>query len=56
MFNFLPKDEKFYDELEQLSSQVVRTANQFEEIVARFPNFDDQLAKIEPRGAAGHSD
>jgi uncharacterized protein len=47
MFNLLPKDDKFYDELEQLSSQVVNTANQFEEIVARFPNFDGQLAKIE---------
>lgn len=47
MFNLLPKDDKFYDELEQLSSQVVSTANQFEEIVARFPNFDGQLAKIE---------
>lgn len=47
MFNLLPKDEKFYDELEQLSSRVVSTAKQFEEIVARFPNFDGQLAHIE---------
>jgi hypothetical protein len=47
MFNLLPKDEKFYDELEQLSSRVVSAAKQFEEIVARFPNFDGQLANIE---------
>jgi uncharacterized protein Yka (UPF0111/DUF47 family) len=47
MFNLLPKDEKFYDELEQLSSSVVSTAKQFEEIVGRFPNFDGQLAAIE---------
>jgi uncharacterized protein Yka (UPF0111/DUF47 family) len=47
MFNLLPKDDKFYDELEQLSSSVVSTAKQFEEIVARFPNFDGQLAAIE---------
>jgi uncharacterized protein len=47
MFNLLPKDAKFYDELEQLSSQVASTATQFEEIVAGFPNFDGQLGKIE---------
>ncbi|MBB5346230.1 DUF47 domain-containing protein [Tunturibacter empetritectus] len=47
MFNLLPKDEKFYDELEQLSSRVVSAAKQFEEIVARLPNFDGQLANIE---------
>ena len=47
MFNLLPKDAKFYDELEQLSAQVVNTATRFEEIVAGFPNFDGQLGKIE---------
>jgi uncharacterized protein len=47
MFNLLPKNDKFYDELEQLSSRVVSTAKQFEEIVSRFPNFDGQLAAIE---------
>jgi uncharacterized protein Yka (UPF0111/DUF47 family) len=47
MFNLLPKDEKFYDELEQLSSRVVSVGRQFEEIVASFPNFDGQLANIE---------
>jgi uncharacterized protein Yka (UPF0111/DUF47 family) len=47
MFNLLPKDAKFYDELEQLSDRVVSTANQFESIVASFPNFDGQLNNIE---------
>jgi hypothetical protein len=47
MFNLLPKDEKFYDELEQLSDDVVSTAGQFETIVASFPNFDGQLSNIE---------
>lgn len=47
MFNLLPKDDKFYDELEQLASRVVSAATQFEEIVARFPDFDGQLAAIE---------
>ena len=47
MFNLLPKDDKFYDELEQLADRVVSTAKQFESIVAVFPNFDGQLNTIE---------
>jgi hypothetical protein len=47
MFNLLPKNAKFYDELEQLSSRVVSTSKQFEEVVSKFPNFDGQLAAIE---------
>jgi uncharacterized protein len=47
MFNLLPKDDKFYDELEQLSDRVVSTAKQFESVVAAFPNFDGQLNTIE---------
>ncbi len=47
MFNLLPKDEKFYDELEQLSDRVGSTAKQFESVVAAFPNFDGQLNTIE---------
>jgi hypothetical protein len=38
MFNLLPKDDKFYDELEQLSDSVVSAAKQFEAIVSSFPN------------------
>jgi uncharacterized protein len=60
VFNLLPKDEKFYDELEQLSGCVVEAAQQFEEVVSAFPNFDGQLAKIEKdrvaaRGVFGES-
>jgi hypothetical protein len=44
MFNLLPKDDKFYDELEQLSDRVVSTAKQFEAIVSSFPNLTDNSA------------
>jgi len=47
MFNLLPKDEKFYEELEQLADRVVSAAKQFESIVASFPNFVGQLNSIE---------
>jgi hypothetical protein len=47
MFNLLPKDDKFYDELEQLADRVVDTSGQFERIVTSFPNFDGQLNSIE---------
>jgi uncharacterized protein len=49
MFNLLPKDEKFYDELEQLSDSVVSTAAQFEAAVTSFPDFDGQLNNIEQK-------
>ena len=47
MFNLLPKDEKFYDELEQLADSVVSAAKQLEGIVGSWPNFDVQLKDIE---------
>lgn len=47
MFNLLPKDEKFYDELEQLADRVVASSKQFEGVVTSFPNFDGQLGRIE---------
>ena len=47
MFNLLPKDVKFYDELEQLSGHVVNSARQFESVLSSFPNFSDQLKSIE---------
>ena len=40
MFNVLPKDAKFYDELEQLADRVVSTATKFEQVVSSFPNID----------------
>lgn len=47
MFNLLPKDAKFYDELERLSSLVVNAAGNLEQIVDNFPQFNDQLDLIE---------
>ena len=54
MFNLLPKDAKFYDELEQLADRVVGTAKQFEQVVSSFPNFDGQLKDIEQDRIAAH--
>ena len=47
MFNLLPKDEKFYDELEELSSLVVDSTKNLEVIVDQFPRLDGQLDAIE---------
>jgi uncharacterized protein len=52
MFNLLPKDEKFYDELEQLSTLVVDSAKNLEAIIDQFPKLDGQLDAIE-RGRVG---
>jgi uncharacterized protein Yka (UPF0111/DUF47 family) len=47
MFNLLPKDEKFYDEMEALAAQVVHASGELEKIVDNFPNFDGSLGTIE---------
>jgi uncharacterized protein len=47
MFNLLPKDEKFYDELERLSGYIVNCAQQFEGVAANFPNLSEPLKSIE---------
>lgn len=47
MFNLLPKNAKFYDEMEQLSSLVVSSAQNLEKIVDNFPQLDGQLDLIE---------
>lgn len=47
MFNLMPKDEKFYDELEQLADRVVNTARQFEGMVSAFPSFSGHVQSIE---------
>jgi uncharacterized protein len=54
MFNLLPKDTKFYDELEQLADRVVSTAKMFEHVVSSFPNFDGELKDIEQERVAAH--
>jgi uncharacterized protein Yka (UPF0111/DUF47 family) len=47
MFNLLPRDDKFYDELEQLADRVVDAAQELESIVKSFPNFQGQINNIE---------
>ena len=47
MFNLMPKDEKFFDELEQLADRVVNSARQLQSIVTTFPNRDGQVQSIE---------
>ncbi len=54
MFNVLPKDAKFYDELEQLADRVVSAAKQLERVVSTFPNVDGQLSDIERDRVAAH--
>ena len=47
MFNLLPKDEKFYDEMEALATHVVHASSELESIVHHFPDFDGSLGAIE---------
>ena len=47
MFNFLPKDEKFYDELEALSQHVVSASGELKGVVEKFPQVDGMLGTIE---------
>ena len=47
MFNLLPRDQKFFDQLESLSSYAVTSARELSALVSGFPHFDGQLEKIE---------
>ena len=47
MFNLLPKDAKFYDELETLADRVVSAAKQFQGVVENFPRLGGELNSIE---------
>jgi uncharacterized protein len=47
MFNLLPKDAKFYDELEELSSLVINSSQNLGTIVDNFHRLDGQLDAIE---------
>jgi uncharacterized protein Yka (UPF0111/DUF47 family) len=47
MFNLLPKDAKFYDELEQLSSLIVSATQNLNQFVDDFPRAVGQLELIE---------
>ena len=43
----MPKDEKFYDELEELADRLVNSADQLQSMVTSFPNRDGQVQSIE---------
>ena len=47
MFNFLPKDEKFFDQLDALARMVVNAAQQLSSIVQTFPDIEGQRREIE---------
>jgi uncharacterized protein len=47
MFNFLPKDDKFFDQLDNLARILVNAAQQLTAILQTFPKFDAQRNEIE---------
>jgi len=47
MFNLLPKDEKFFDQLDALGRMLVDAAQQLSAIFQVFPKFDSQREAIE---------
>jgi hypothetical protein len=47
MFNFLPKDDKFFDQLDALSRMLVDAAQPLSAILQLFPKFDAQHNAIE---------
>ena len=54
MFKIVPKDEKFYDQIKQLSHLAKSTAQLMNDLVGRFPSADglpDQIAKAKDEAA-----
>jgi uncharacterized protein len=47
VFNFLPKDDKFFDQLDYLARMLVSAAQQLSAILQTFPRFDPQKHEIE---------
>lgn len=47
MFNLLPKDDRFFDQLDSLSRMLVDAAQQLSGALQVFPNFEQQHAEIE---------
>ena len=47
MFNFLPKDDKFFDELDSLARMLVSAAQQLSSVLQAFPKFEGQRREIE---------
>jgi uncharacterized protein len=47
MFNFLPKDDKFFDQLDTIARIVVNAAQQLSSIIQTYPQSDSQRKEIE---------
>lgn len=47
MFNFLPKDDKFFDQLDSLARMLVSAAQQLSATLQSFPDVDKQRQEIE---------
>ena len=47
MFNFLPKDDRFFNQLDTLARILVAASQQLSAIIQTFPNFDPQRHEIE---------
>jgi hypothetical protein len=47
MFNFLPKDDKFFDQLDTIARLVVASTEKLSALIQTFPQIKTQLAEIE---------
>ena len=47
MFNLMPKDDKFYDEIEELAAMVADAARDLTQVIRDFPSVSEQVRKIE---------
>jgi uncharacterized protein len=47
VFNFLPKDDRFFNQLDTLARILVAASQQLSAIIQTFPNFDPQRHEIE---------
>lgn len=47
MFNLLPKNENFFEDLDALAASVRTSAEHLNELIKRFPNIDKELIAIE---------
>lgn len=49
MFNLMPKDEKFFDEIEELATSVAGASKHLLEITRNFPSVDTHVQSIEQK-------
>jgi hypothetical protein len=47
MFDLLPRDGKFYEQMEALADHLAHASGELESIVDHFPNLDGSLASID---------